>query len=101
MIDQCLTAALPVLESALPWMQAVVVNHVCEIFGVQPSPATSDARPATEAEGGLSDPQPVTPPIRRRREPAESAQLDHPETGSPDTVSPSAPSEPEPRRAIR
>ena len=54
MIDHCLTASLPVLKAALPWMQEVIVKKVCETFGQPPSPPTSDARAAAEGQRSLS-----------------------------------------------
>jgi hypothetical protein len=56
MMDDCLTAALPLVQAALPWMKAVVVKKVCDTFGMQtPPPTPADASAAAEAEKGRSD----------------------------------------------
>jgi hypothetical protein len=96
MINHCLTASLPIVNAALPWMQEVIVKKVCETFGVQPSPAASEAREATETEESPSD-EPAPCPVRRRRKASVSPNMDPPQTQSQETVR--APAPPEPRRA--
>lgn len=69
-VDHCLTAALPVVEAAMPWLQNVVVNYLCETLGMPPSAPASgreaSASPTTEA--APESPEGPTPSsVRNRR----------------------------------
>jgi hypothetical protein len=89
-MDDCLTAALPVVQAALPWMKAAVVKKVCDTFGMPPSsPAPTDASVAAEAEEGRSD--------TATSHASASAHMDLSETSSPGEADTSPP--PEYRRA--
>ena len=95
-VDHCLTAALPVVEAAVPWVQKVVVNYLCETLGMPPSPPSSareaSAPPTNEAAPESPD-APTPPPVRRRRAYPVSPPMDCKEAISPSESAPSTSTE--------
>jgi hypothetical protein len=85
-LDHCLTAALPVVEAAMPWVKNVVVSYLCETFGMQPPPASppNEASASSMNEAAPDRPDTPTPrPVRRQRVHPVSPSMDHKEAISP------------------
>jgi hypothetical protein len=95
-VDHCLTAALPVVEAAVPWVQKVVVNYLCETLGMPPSPpsfAREASAPPTNEAAPESPDAPTPPPVRRRRAYPVSPPMDCKEAISSSESAPSTSTE--------
>ncbi len=88
-VDHCLTAALPVVEAAVPWVQKVVVNYLCETLGMPPSPPSSarEASASPTNEAAPESPEGPTPrPVRRRRMYPSSPSTDRGEVAATESA---------------
>ena len=75
-VHQCVTLAVPLVEAALPWATATVINKFREMFGVPP--ATQSTAPPTQADASSEKPSPpsipdVVTPHPVRTQPMSSA----------------------------
>jgi hypothetical protein len=95
-LDHCLTAALPVVEAAMPWVKNVVVNYLCETLGMPPAPPSS-AREASASSTNEAPPErpegPTPRRIRRPRVRQSSAPMDGKEAIAPGELAPSTSTE--------
>jgi hypothetical protein len=95
-MDHCLTAALPVVEAAVPWLKHVVVSYICETFGMQSPPASppNEASASSTNQGAPESPDaPTPPPVRRRRVHPVSPPMDCKKAISPSESAPSTSTE--------
>jgi hypothetical protein len=95
-LDKCLTAAMPVVVAAVPWVKKVVVKKIYETLGMQPPPSspTNEASAAAEQAATPDNSDAPTPcPVRRRRVPPTSSDEGHTETIAPDDEDTSVPPE--------
>jgi hypothetical protein len=91
-VDHCLTAALPVVEAAVPWVQKVVVNYLCETLGMPPSSAREASASSTNEAAPESPAAPTPRPVRRWRVPPASPPMDRHEAPATESA-PSASTE--------
>jgi hypothetical protein len=88
-LDHCLTAALPVVEAAMPWVKNVVESYLCETLGMHtPSPSPSnEASASAEHEAAPDNSDVPTPrPVRRRRVPPAAPTTERGEAPATETA---------------
>ena len=66
-LDKCLTAALPVVEAAAPWVQDVVVKYTCDTLGMSPASPSSAREPSASPTNEATPESPKDPTPRRVR----------------------------------
>lgn len=95
-LEKCLTAAMPVVVAAAPWVKEVVVRKICETLGMQPPPSSpaNEASAAAEYEAASDSSDTPTPrPVRRRLVHPVSSDEGHTETITPSDDDASVPPE--------
>lgn len=90
-LEKCLTAAVPVVEGAVPWVQEVVVKYICDMLGMPSAFPSSASEPTASSMNEPSPDRPEGPTprrVRRRRVRPYSAPLDGQEAIAPDELAP-------------
>lgn len=64
-VDECLAVAAPVAAATWPWVKDVVIKHLCEKFGIQPSPEreTNKERASRETSSTANREHPSGPTV--------------------------------------
>jgi hypothetical protein len=100
-LDECLALAAPLAAATWPWVRDVVIQHLCEQFGIQPSPEPDAHTNAERASSETSAHPDSQQPPRRTVRPQEV----HPNSSAmnadqlPGTSEPVEPTFPERKRA--
>lgn len=88
-LEKCLTAALPVVEAAMPWVKDVVVKCIYDTLGMPPASPSSAREPSASSTNEAPPDRPEGPTprrVRRCRVYPASPTMDRDEAAAPESA---------------